>query len=170
LEKRVAVGKIINTHGIRGGLKVEPLSDIPERFKLLRRVFLEKDGQEEVYHVREGFLKGRFWVLYLEEVSEVDRARRLVNSLITIPLSERPELPADNYYLDEIIGLDVVTKDGAFLGKVGEILQTGSNDVYVVQMPDRQSEDILIPALKSVVKKIDREAGCMVVDLPEGLI
>ena len=107
-------------------------------------MFLEKDGQEEVYHVREGFLKGRFWVLYLEEVSEVDRARRLVNSLITIPLSERPELPADNYYLDEIIGLDVVTKDGAFLGKVGEILQTGSNDVYVVQMPDRQSEDILI--------------------------
>ena len=92
-----------------------------------------------------------------------------MGSLLTVPLSERVKLPPDTYYLDQIIGLDVFTTAGECLGRVTEILQTGSNDVYVVRPTEKGQKDLLLPALKSVVKKVDLQAGRMEVDLPRGL-
>lgn len=167
MEQKAAIGKIVNTHGVRGGLKVQVLSDFPERVKLLKRVFIEKKGQATPYRVLEAKIHGRFWLLWLEGIADMEAAKEQVGALITIPLSERVQLPPDTYYLDQIIGLDVYTLEGDPLGRVKEIIQTGSNDVYVVEAPDRS--EILIPALKAVVRKIDLEAGRMEVDLPEGL-
>ncbi|NLM51353.1 MAG: 16S rRNA processing protein RimM [Firmicutes bacterium] len=167
MEQKAAIGKIINTHGVRGGLKVQMLSDFPERVKLLERVFVEKKGQSKPYRVLEAKIHGRFWLLWLEGIADLDAAKEQVGALITIPLSERVKLPPDTYYLDQIMGLEVFTVSGEFLGQVKEIIQTGSNDVYVVAADDLP--EILIPALKSVVKDIDLEAGRMEVDLPEGL-
>ena len=167
MEQTAAIGKIINTHGIRGGLKVQLLSDFPERVKLLKRVFIEKDGYSNPYRVLEAKIHGRFWLLRLEGIEDIDAAKQQVGALITIPLSERVKLPPDTYYLDQIMGLDVFTGDGEYLGQVKDIIQTGSNDVYVVAAG--KEPEILIPALKAVVKTIDLEAGRMEVDLPEGL-
>lgn len=170
MEQMAAIGKVINTHGVKGGLKIQILSDFPERIKQLKRVFVEKDGLSSEYGVVEAFIHGQFWVLYLKGITDLDAAARLNGSLLLIPKKERLKLPKDTFYLDEIIGLTVYTTAGAKLGKVADILQTGSNDVYVVRPIDSGQPDILIPALKSVVRSINADTGTIEVDLPEGLI
>lgn len=164
-----AVGKVINTHGVKGGLKVLPLSDFPERLKALSRVFLEQGTNVTEHEVIDAFVHGRFWVVFLRGIDACDSAERLIGSLISIPLSERMPLPIDVYYLDQIIGLEVYTVNSVYLGRVREVLQTGSNDVYVVKNEKVGKGEILIPALKSVVQ-IDLLLGRMVVDPPEGLL
>jgi 16S rRNA processing protein RimM len=168
VEQMATIGKVISTHGVRGGLKVQPFSDFPERVKTLHRVFVETAAEVKAYQVREAFVYGRFWIIFLQDVEHIDSAEQLRGALLKIPLTERVELPADVYYLDQIIGLTVFTLEGQRLGQVSDILQTGSNDVYVLRQAD--GSEILIPALKSVVKKIDLQHGLLVVDLPEGLI
>lgn len=170
MEQTAAIGKVINTHGVKGGLKVQPLSDFPERVKKLTRVFVEKDNASTPYKVADGFVNGRFWVVHLEGVNDMSAARRLVGALLTIPLSERMTLRKDEFYLDQILGLAVYTADGALLGRVRDILQTGSNDVYVVRGDGEGARDVLIPALKAIVQNIDLDNGRLEVDLPEGLL
>ena len=169
MEKTAAIGKVVTTHGVKGALKVMLLSDFPERIHELKQVFVEKDGRSVTYKVRDAFIHGRFWVVHLEGVDNREAAAELVGSLLTVPLSERVKLPPDTYYLDQIIGLAVYTRAGESLGHVAEILQTGSNDVYVVRPAEKGQEDILLPALKTVVRKVDLQAGRMEVDLPRGL-
>ncbi|HZK23935.1 MAG TPA: ribosome maturation factor RimM [Oscillospiraceae bacterium] len=162
------IGRVVNTHGVKGGLKILPLSDFLERVKSLKRVFMEHGERVSAYQVEDAFVHGRFWVVFLQDVEDMDSAERFKGALLKIPLTERVELPAGSYYLDQIIGLTVFTLAGLELGQVSDVLQTGSNDVYVV----RQSEgpEILIPALKTVVKKIDLQHARLEVDLPEGLM
>ncbi|NLZ38123.1 MAG: 16S rRNA processing protein RimM [Firmicutes bacterium] len=168
MEPMATIGKVISTHGTKGALKVQPYSDFPERVKMLERVFLEINGIRKPYLVQDAFINGRFWVISLAGIEGIEAAQQLRGALILIPLSERLELPQDTYYWDQIIGLDVYTVSGQMLGIVQDILQTGSNDVYVVE--SQQGKEILIPALKDVVKKVDLENARMEVDLPDGLM
>lgn len=169
MEEMAVIGKILSSHGVHGAFKVQPYSDFPERVSMLRRVYLEKGGQTVAYPVVAAALHGRFWVIRVDGISTPEEARALAGTLVKIPLSERVPLPAGVYYLDEIIGLDVYTVCGRFLGRVSDVLQTGSNDVYVVS-PGRDGKDLLIPALKTVVYSIDKAARRMEVELPEGLL
>jgi 16S rRNA processing protein RimM len=171
VEQMATIGKVINTHGVAGGLKVFPYSDYPERVKKLTRIFLNKDDCMKKYSVTDAFVNGRFWVIYVEGVSNITDAEACVGSLLQIPASERLKLPENTYYLDQIIGLEVYTVEGDLLGEVRDVLQTGGNDVYVVRARDTEGErEILIPALKKVVLSIDTEAKRIVADLPEGLL
>lgn len=170
MEETVAIGKVINTHGVKGGLKIHPLSDYPERVKLLRQVFLEKNDNSTSYKVTDAFMNGRFWVVILDGIDSCDDAEKLIGSMLTIPLSERVVLPDDAYFLDQIIGIDVYTVDGSYLGSVTDVLQTGSNDVYVVKNESGDGREVLIPALKAVVVAINLEEQRMDVDPPEGLL
>ena len=169
MEQTAAIGKIINTHGVKGALKVQVLSDFPERVKELRRVFVEKDGKTSTYKVLEAFINGRFWVIRLEGINDIEAATPLFGSILAIPLSERVALPADAYYFDQIIDLAMYTVDGLYLGKITDVIQTGSNDVYVARN-EQDGTEVLIPALKAIVKSIDLELGRVVVDPPEGLL
>jgi 16S rRNA processing protein RimM len=169
LEHTAAIGKVINTHGVKGALKVMPLSDFPERLKTLDRVFVEKEGLSTPRKVDEAFVHGRFWIVRLEGIATYEEARTLVGSVLTILLSERMELPEGSYYLDQIIGLEVYTVGGDYLGFIRDVLQTGGNDVYIVSDKDKGTE-VLIPALKTVVVAIDLEGRKMEVDPPEGLL
>jgi 16S rRNA processing protein RimM len=169
LAELAAIGKVINTHGVKGGLKVLPLSDFPERLKALSHVFLEQGASVKEHEVTDAFVHGRFWVLFLRGIEACDSAERLIGALISIPLSERMPLPTDVYYLDQIIGLEVYTVNSVYLGRVREVLQTGSNDVYVVKDEKEGSRETLIPALKTVVQ-IDLRLGRILVDPPEGLL
>lgn len=170
MEELAAIGKVINTHGVKGGLKLQPLSDFPERVKTIRRIFVEKDGKAIQYDVTDAFIHGRFWVVFLRGIETCEEGKPFVGSLISIPLSERMALPKDAYYLDQIIGLEVYTVSGEYLGLVQDVLQTGSNDVYVVKGEKGGGRETLIPALKAVVKSIDFDTGRMDVDPPEGLL
>jgi len=168
-EQLATIGKVIGTHGVKGGLKVLPYSDFPERVKELTRLFFEKNGHLIKMNVNDAFLHGRFWVISLEGVNNLEEADIFIGMMVQIPLDERHSLPADTYYFDEILGLDVYSIDGTYLGQLSEVLQTGSNDVYVVRLPGEKRE-VLIPALKKVVQTIDFQEKRMFVKLPEGLL
>jgi len=167
------IGRVIRAQGLHGTLKVQPYSDYPERIKTLTRVFLEKDAVMKPYPVTDAFIHGRFWVFALEGIVTADDAELLKGALVKIPLSERVPLPEGTYYLDEIIGLEVYTVSGQLLGCVSDVLKTGSNDVYVVsrpQQPTEKKQDLLIPALKTVVVRLEPALKRMEVELPEGLM
>ncbi len=159
-----AVGLIERPRGLNGEVKALPLTDFPERFAPGARVFIA--GAPRTVE-RCNWQKGRVY-LYLEGVSDHAAAEALRGELIEVPEHERPRTAEAFWYIDEIEGLRVVTVDGEPLGTVREVLQTGANDVYIV---DRSGQrDLLVPAVRDVVVSVDLAAGQMIVDLPDGLL
>jgi 16S rRNA processing protein RimM len=163
----IAIGEIIKAQGIKGELKVVPLTDNPERFGEVRRVFFQDlAGWRELTIERYRSFNG-YVLLKFRGIEDMTAANALGRGLIFIPRHERPPLPPGRFYHDEIVGLEVVTASGERLGTIHEILETGSNHVYSVTRPGKP---LLIPALKSVIKEIDLVKGRMTVELPPGLI
>lgn len=163
----ISVGEIIKAQGIRGEVKVIPHTDNPKRFGEIRRVYL-KDcaGWREL--TIEGYRKFKqFVLLKFLGIDDLTAASSLGRGLLMIPRSERPKLPSGRYYYDQIEGLKVYTIEGKYLGTIDRILETGANDVYIVK---DDSREILIPALKSIIKVIDLEQTKMIVDPLPGLV
>ncbi len=159
-----AIGLIERPRGLKGEIKARPLTDFPERFEPGARVFISGLSRTVA---RSNWQKGRVY-LYIEGVADRESAESLRGELIEIPEDERPRTSEAFWYIDEIEGLRVVTVGGDQLGNVREVLQTGANDVYIVDRGTRR--DLLVPALRDVVVGVDVEAGTMTVDLPDGLL
>jgi 16S rRNA processing protein RimM len=161
-EQPVTVGRVLAPHGIRGELKVQPLTDFPERFDAGSRLWL--NGQQWV--VERGRWAGRGGViLKLRGLDTRNDAETLRDAELTVP--EATELKEEGvYYLHDIIGLPVFDAAGEALGKLEEVFNTGSTDVYIVR-GDRG--ELLLPALEDVVTNVDAAGGRIVVDVPEGL-
>jgi 16S rRNA processing protein RimM len=163
----LSVGKITGVHGIRGALKLYPYVESLSIFKSGHRIVLrDPDGKEESYIIQEGHPYKNILRLLLDRIDNRDAAENLIGSEIFIEKSLLPDLETNEHYWFEIIGLEVFQTDGISLGKVVSIIQTKSNDVYVVKDSDNEK---LIPALQSVVVEIDLPNNRMIVDLPEGL-
>ena len=164
------VGKIKGAHGLRGELKVEILTEDPHRFGLLDRVFLGLEEEEPVAWILEGYRlhKGQA-LLKVQGCQDRSSAQALLGQLVQVPLEEAIPLEADEYYEYQILGLEVWTVDGEFLGRVVDIIDTGASDVYVVAGPAPARREILLPAIEEVVIEIDLEAGRLLVELLEGL-
>jgi 16S rRNA processing protein RimM len=160
----VAIARVLTAHGVRGELKCAVLTDFPRRFAATRRVFL--GPQHTPFAVQRARVQGRQVLLKLEGIDTRAEAERWRNALVEVPRAERVKLPRGHYHWDEVIGLEVYDEAGTRLGRVRDILQTGANDVYVV---DTASGELLIPAIKDVVKRIDPTKGEMVVRLLEGM-
>ncbi|MHB9096157.1 MAG: ribosome maturation factor RimM [Eubacteriales bacterium] len=163
----ISVGEIINTHGIKGELKVRPLTDFPERFETSSVLLMEKDGQTKQLTVERARPQKNMLIIKFKEIPDMDSAEELKGGMLKITRDQLPELPEDTYYIFEIIGLEVRTEDGRILGRVRDITQTGSNDVYIVA---GQTKEYLIPGLKEVVKSLDKEKGVMVIKPLDGLL
>jgi 16S rRNA processing protein RimM len=164
----LAVGQVVGVHGVRGELKVEILTDDPDRLGRLRRVYVGR-GDEEPQPVRLAGCRlhqGRA-LIKLAGCDDRDAAVALRGSFLQIPLAEANPLGEGEYYEHQILGLAVWTAAGEPLGEVVEILHTGANDVYVVRGPGHK--EILIPAIANVVRQVDLEAGRLIVELLEGL-
>jgi 16S rRNA processing protein RimM len=156
----VAVGWVAAPWGVRGDLKVQPLTDFPERFQ--RGAALWVQGRRiEVQRSR--WSRG-FVYLGLSGIDSRNAAEELRGALLEVPESDLTPLPEGQYYRFQVIGLEVRTPEGRSLGRVAEILSTGSNDVYVVRGGPRE---LLIPAIEDVVKEVDVEGGRLVVEPPE---
>lgn len=171
MQEYIKIGQIINTHGHRGGLKIYPLTDDPQRFFDLRRVFVrpKPDATEMVveYTVETVKLHQNFVLLTFKEITDMNQAEQLKNLYVEIPREEVRTLPEGSYYIFELVGL-AVYEDERLLGELTDVLPTGSNDVYVVKTP--AGKEIYLPALKSVVKRVDPEAGKILVKIPPGLL
>lgn len=163
----VTVGRILRPHGIRGELRVTPETDFPERLAGLVEVVLLKDGRSTPVRVDRIRPHGREILVKLAGVDSVEQAETWRGAELAVPRTEIPVLPAGRHYVFEVIGLRVQTDAGEELGRVTEVLRTGSNDVYVVQGAGRE---YLIPAISSVVLTIDPAAGRLVIHPLPGLL
>ncbi len=163
------IGKVVSVHGVNGNLKVCSFAESSSVFQPDDRVLVrDRSGHEKERAVMHAKPHKRNILLSLRGIENCDDAKALVGAEIFIRKSKLPELDDGVYYWFEIIGLEVLTIDDRYLGCVESIIATGSNDVYVVKDPGKDSE-ILIPALETVVDNIDLDAKTMWVDLPEGL-
>lgn len=161
------IGKVVALFGVRGELKVRLLTDIPNRFAELDAVHL---GPDHTRHLIQGVrpYKGEMIVLKLEGIDDANAAESLRNQDLQIPLSKLAKLPPDSYYQHDILGLRVFTLGRLELGKIVDILITGGNDVYVVRAND--GSQVLIPAIKDVIKEIDLIRHTMYIDPLPGLL
>jgi 16S rRNA processing protein RimM len=159
-----AIGLVERPRGLKGELKALPLTDFPERFQPGARVFISGASRTVT---RSNWQKGRVY-LYIDGVADRESAEALRGELIEIPDAERPQTNEAFWYIDEIEGLLVLDVDGSELGTVREVLQTGANDVYIIDRGARR--DLLVPALRDVVVNVDLSAQTMTVDLPDGLL
>ena len=157
----VAVGVVGAPWSVRGDVKVQPLTDFPERFQPGAGLWV-RGSRREVQRSR--WSRG-FVYLCLAGVESRDAAEGLRGALLEVPEVDLMPLPEGQYYHFQVIGLEVRTPEGAVLGRVEEILSTPSNDVYVVRGGPRE---LLLPAIEDVVKEVDLKAGRLVVEpLPE---
>jgi 16S rRNA processing protein RimM len=157
----VTVGRITAAHGIRGEVKVEPLTDFPERFERGSRLWL--DGTP--FDVERGRWQGRNVILKLHGIDSRTQAEALARKQLQAP--EAMQIQDENvYYLHDIIGLRVEDRSGKQLGQLADVFSTGANDVYVVR---GEQGELLLPALDDVVLEVDAKAGRIVVEVPEGI-
>jgi len=161
----MAVGQIVGPHGIRGEIKVKLLTDFPERFAPGSHLYLDEETfQREVISSRphRGML-----LVKLAGLADRNAVEHLRGKYLFIAREEAMALEEDEYYEDEIVGLQVETMEGEVLGELMEIMWTGANEVYIVQGP---RGEVLIPAISQVVQEVDLEAGVMRVTLLPGLV
>lgn len=158
----VAVGWVRAPRGIRGELTIDPLTDFAGRFQPGATVW----ASGVPYAVRRARSHRRALLLELEGIETRDQAETFRGLLLEVPEKELAPLAEGQYYRFEIIGMDVVDREDQSLGRIEEILDTGANDVYVVQSADGE---LLLPAIDAVVKEVDVAGRRMVVELIEGL-
>ena len=163
------VGKIINTHGIRGEVRVLSTSDFTdERFMPGNALYLFDKGElvKEVI-VKTHRKHKQFDLLSFEKLEDINLIEGFKGFDIKISEDQQQDLEDGSYYYHQIIGLDAVTFDGEKIGKISEILAPGANDVWVVKRKGKK--ELLLPVIDDVIKKVDLEQGLVVVDLLEGL-
>ena len=161
----IKVGKIVNTHGIKGYLKCVPLTDDMERFEELKYIYTEKDYKKrKLMDVR---YRNNIVYILLEDINDMSTAETFRDSYISILEDQLRELPEDSYYIFDLEDMEVYSDDGEYLGKIKEIHQTGANDVYEIA---NENKSFLIPAVKEVVKNVDVENKRMVISVIEGLL
>lgn len=161
------IGDIIGVHGLRGAVKLRSYAESPAFFAPGRQLRLEdREGRLTDETVAWAQPHGKGLLLALEGVADRDAAEALVGCRLRVSKASLPKLEEGTYYWFELIGLVVYTTGGRHLGTLEAVMSTGSNDVYVVRKGD---EEVLVPALASVVQKIDPLQGRMDVILPEGL-
>ena len=170
-KKRVQIGYIAGAHGVGGVLRLVPTTDYPERFFDMETFVAEYPGKSplslKITEVKHHSGKGQM-LISAEGIGDRGAAEALKGWKITISPEERVKLPEGEYWIDSLIGLDVIDDEsGAHLGSIVEIMNTGSNDVYQGRTDDGALR--LIPAIRDVVRKISLERGTVRVRLPEGL-
>ena len=157
------VGEVVGPFGVAGEVKLYPLTDFPERLRRYRRLVLAlPDGSRRDVRVRRARPHKNIWLLKLQDVNTPEEAEALRGAQAIVPAHLVEPLPEGHFYLHDIIGLRAVTAAGDELGTVTDVLRSPANDVYVVG-------NLLIPAVKEIVERIDPAAGILVVRSKEAL-
>lgn len=168
MEDLLQVGIITSTHGVRGEVKVYPTTDDPRRFRRLKEVFLDT-GREKLNLEIEGvkFFK-QFVILKFKGLDNINDIEKYRQKSLYVTRKNAVRLQRDEYFIADLIGLKVQDEDGTELGTVKDVIETGANDVYEVEMADGRS--LLLPAIKQCILNVDVENGMMQVHVLEGLL
>lgn len=168
MEDLLQVGIITSTHGVRGEVKVYPTTDDPRRFRRLKEVVLDT-GREKLNLEIEGvkFFK-QFVILKFKGLDNINDIEKYRQKSLYVTRKNAVRLQRDEYFIADLIGLKVQDEDGMELGTVKDVIETGANDVYEVEMADGRS--LLLPAIKQCILNVDVENGMMQVHVLEGLL
>lgn len=168
MEDLLQVGIITSTHGVRGEVKVYPTTDDPRRFRRLKEVVLDT-GKEKMNLEIEGvkFFK-QFVILKFKGLDNINDIEKYRQKSLYVTRKNAVRLQRDEYFIADLIGLKVQDEDGTELGTVKDVIETGANDVYEVEMADGKS--LLLPAIKQCILNVDVENGTMQVHVLEGLL
>ena len=164
----IVIGKVVSTQGNKGEVNVLPLTDSIDRFKNLDNVFLRNKNSQIALNVEKIRVKKDTIILKLKDIENIEEARMIVGSFLEIERKNAVKLSKNTYFIFEIIGLEVYDENNIFLGKVENIIRTGSNDVYVVKRKDK--EELFIPVIHDVVKNISLEKKRITINMVDGLI
>ncbi len=157
------IGKVVNTHGIRGELKIQPWCDDPEIFDELEYIYI---GGEKYTITRSRFHK-TCEIVAVEGINNINEAESLKNKIVTVEREMLGELPDGTYYIADILGLEVRCSDGQVLGVIDNVISTGSNDVYEVKRDGKKP--LLLPVIDDVINEININEGYVSVTLIKGL-
>ncbi len=162
MDKEIVIGKIVAPHGVRGDIRIMPLTDKPEQFLDLDYLLLA-DGRKLT--VKNARFHKRMVLITTKEITSMNEAELLRDKEIYIKSEDLPPLDEGQFYVADLVGLPVYEEDGTQIGTFKDAITTGSNDVYIIAVPD--GKDILIPALKIYVKEINLLQKRIVVKMPE---
>ncbi|WP_046228056.1 ribosome maturation factor RimM [Paenibacillus dauci] len=170
-EQWLMVGKIVNTHGIRGELKIYPNTDFPEvRFAVGNKLQMinEETGASQQVEVQTSRLQKNMYVIRFKGFGNINEVEKYKGWVLKVSKNDTVDLEEDEYYFHEIIGCEVITDEGQSLGVIIEILTPGANDVWVVK--PAKGKDILIPYIHDVVLDINVEDKKITIHVMEGLL
>jgi len=163
------VGKIVNTHALQGEVRVISSSDFKEeRFKKGSKLFIDYNGEYIPVTVKSHRANKNFDLLKFINLDHINDVEKYKGCELLVDASELEELDGNEFYFHQIIGCTVKTTDGEMLGVIGDILQTGANDVWVINR--KGEKDVLIPYIEDVVKTVDIKEKIVTIELLEGLV
>ena len=168
MEKYLQVGVISSTHGIKGEVKVFPTTDDVNRFKKLKEVQLDTGKEKILLHPESVKFFKQFVILKFKEFNSINDVEAYKGKSLYVDREHAVRLRKDEYFIADLIGLSVVTEEGDAFGLMKDVMQTGANDVYVVEHTN--GEEVLLPAIKECVKEIDIENGKITVHIMDGLL
>ena len=168
MEKMFQVGIITSTHGVHGEVKVFPTTDDVRRFKRLKEVILDT-GKEQITLEVEGVkFSKQLVILKFKGIDNINDVEKYRQKSLYVTRENAVRLRRDEYFIADLMGLRVRDEDGAEIGVLREVMETGANDVYVIDLDD--GRELLLPAIKECVLNVDVEAGFVQIHIMPGLL
>lgn len=168
MQEMLEIGQIINTFGIKGFVKVIPFTDDIKRFDNLEKVYVKTKKEIKEYEIEEVKYHKNMVLIKFKGINKLEEANLLRESYLKIDRKDSIPLEEDAYFIVDLIGLEVYTEEGVLLGRLEDIFNTGSNDIYVVK--DELGKQVLLPAIAEVIKEINVENKKIIVHLLNGLV
>ncbi|WIF94618.1 ribosome maturation factor RimM [Caminicella sporogenes] len=170
--KRIVIGKIVNTQGIKGDVRIYPLTDYKERYEELEYIYIEGiDDKFEIENVR---YKKELAIIKFKGLNNINDVEKYKNKYIYIDESQLRKLPEDTYYIFDLVGCNVYDEDNNLIGKLIDVIQNTAQDIYVVERLDEEDREktkkVMIPAVEEFIKKIDIKNKSIIVHLIEGML
>ena len=168
MEDFFRIGVITSTHGLKGEVKVFPTTDDLNRFKTLKKCFIKtQKGYFEVEKNTCKFFKNLV-ILSFKEFKDINEIEKYKSCELYVKREDAVPLEEDEYYISDVIGMDIVTEEGEQLGRLEDVMQTGANDVFVIKLTN--DKELLMPVIKECVLNIDYDAAKITVRLMKGML
>lgn len=168
MEQMFQVGVISSTHGVRGEVKVYPTTDDVKRFKKLKEVILDTGREQKLLEIETVKFFKQFVILKFKGIDSINDIEKYKGKSLLVDREHAVKLKKDEYFIADMIGMRVVTEDGQAFGTLKEVIETGANDVYIIDT--KEHGEVLVPAIKQCILDVDIENSTMRIHLLEGLV
>lgn len=166
-KKLLEIGKIVNTHGLRGEVKIVPWTDTPDVFEDLTVIYIKNKSEYKPLNIESVRYQKNNLIVKFKEYSDINDILQYKNAVLYAERDDLGELPEGVYYIVDLIGLEVFTESGEKIGIIADVFNTGASDIYDVKRDGKKN--LLLPVIDEVVKNVDIEGGKVIVNVMEGL-